>query len=137
MIFTTLYLGKPDLCFVAQTTFRLSITTSNLLCSCRNFLNLSTSSGLLQYKLSPSCRVLSRKTSLNSLNSFLVKSARFSLFRHLLQYPLYNIQKASNGNTAVLQLDFEILRTIAMFITISSGHSLIIKLIFIKFFRTS
>jgi hypothetical protein len=62
-----------------------------------------------------------------------ISQARFSLFRHLLQYPLYNIQKASNGNTAVLQLDFEILRTIAMFITISSGHSLIIKLIFMPF----
>ena len=34
------------------------------------------------------------------------------------------------------QLDFEIIRTIASFIKISSGHSLIIKLIFIKFFRT-
>ena len=37
----------------------------------------------------------------------------------------------------MFQLDFEIFRTIASFIKISSGHSLIIKLIFIKFFRTS
>ena len=37
----------------------------------------------------------------------------------------------------MFQLDFEISRTIASFIKISSGHSLIIKLIFIKFFRTS
>ena len=37
---------------------------------------------------------------------------------------------------AVFQLDFEIFTTIASFINISSGHSLIIKLIFIKFFRT-
>jgi hypothetical protein len=36
----------------------------------------------------------------------------------------------------VFQLDFEIFRTIASFVKISSGHSLIIKLIFIKFFRT-
>jgi hypothetical protein len=33
-------------------------------------------------------------------------------------------------------VDFEIFRTIVNFIKISSGHSLIIKLIFIKFFRT-
>jgi hypothetical protein len=32
-------------------------------------------------------------------------------------------------------VDFEIFRTIANFIKISSGHSLIIKLIYIKFFR--
>jgi hypothetical protein len=37
---------------------------------------------------------------------------------------------------SVFQLDFEIFRTIANFIKISSGHSLIIKLIVIKFFRT-
>ena len=37
---------------------------------------------------------------------------------------------------AVFQLDFEIFRTIASFMKISSGHILIIKLIFIKFFRT-
>ena len=37
---------------------------------------------------------------------------------------------------SVFQLDFEIFRTIASFIKIPSGHSLIIKLIFIKFFRT-
>jgi hypothetical protein len=37
---------------------------------------------------------------------------------------------------SVFQLDFEIFRTIASFIKISSGHYLIIKLIFIKFFRT-
>jgi len=36
----------------------------------------------------------------------------------------------------VFQLDFKIFKTIASFIKISSGHSLIIKLIFIKFFRT-
>jgi hypothetical protein len=35
-----------------------------------------------------------------------------------------------------IQLDFEIFRTIASFINISSWHSLINKLIFIKFFRT-
>jgi hypothetical protein len=35
----------------------------------------------------------------------------------------------------VFQLDFEIFRTIASFIKIISGHSLIIKQIFIKFFR--
>jgi len=37
---------------------------------------------------------------------------------------------------AVFHLHFEIFRTIASFIKISSGHSLIIKLIFIKFLRT-
>ena len=37
---------------------------------------------------------------------------------------------------SVFQLAFEIFRTVASFIKISSGHSLIIKLIFIKFFRT-
>jgi hypothetical protein len=37
---------------------------------------------------------------------------------------------------SVFQLHFEIFRTIASFIKISSGHSLIIKLIFVKFFRT-
>ena len=37
---------------------------------------------------------------------------------------------------AVFQLDFEIFRAIASFMKISSGHSLIIKLIFIKIFRT-
>jgi hypothetical protein len=37
---------------------------------------------------------------------------------------------------SAFQLDFEIFRTIVSFIKISSGHSLIIKLIFIKFFRT-
>jgi len=37
---------------------------------------------------------------------------------------------------SVFQPDFEIFRTIVSFIKISSGHSLIIKLIFIKFFRT-
>ena len=48
------------------------------------------------------------------------------------------IEKNSNNiSTAVFQLDFEIFRTIASFIKISSGHSLKIKLIFIKFFRTS
>jgi len=36
----------------------------------------------------------------------------------------------------VFQLDFEIFRTIASFIKISSSHSLINKLIFIKFFGT-
>jgi len=36
---------------------------------------------------------------------------------------------------SVSQLDFEIFRIIASFIKISSGHSLIIKLIFIKVFR--
>ena len=36
----------------------------------------------------------------------------------------------------IFQLDFEIFRTIASFIKISSEHSLVIKLIFIKFFRT-
>jgi len=35
---------------------------------------------------------------------------------------------------AVFQLDFEIFRTIASFMKKCSGHSLIIKLIFIKFF---
>ena len=39
-------------------------------------------------------------------------------------------------NNSVFQLDFEIFRTIVSFIKISSGHFLIIKLIFIKFFRT-
>jgi hypothetical protein len=44
----------------------------------------------------------------------------------------------SLGNSSVSdrQLDLEIFRTIASFIKISSGHSLIIKLFFIKFFRT-
>ena len=37
---------------------------------------------------------------------------------------------------SVFQLDFKIFRTIACFNKISSVHSLIIKLIFIKFFRT-
>ena len=37
---------------------------------------------------------------------------------------------------SVFQLDFEIFRIIASFIKTSSGHSLIIKLISIKFFRT-
>jgi hypothetical protein len=37
---------------------------------------------------------------------------------------------------AVFQLDFEIFRTTTSLMKISSGHSLIIKLIFIKFFRT-
>jgi hypothetical protein len=37
---------------------------------------------------------------------------------------------------AVFQLDFEIFRTIACFIKISSGHSLKIKLIVIKFFKS-
>jgi hypothetical protein len=37
---------------------------------------------------------------------------------------------------SAFQLDFEIFRTIVSFIKISSGHSLIVKLIFIKFFRT-
>jgi len=36
----------------------------------------------------------------------------------------------------VFQLDFEIFRTIANDIKISSEHSLIIKLIFMKIFRT-
>ena len=36
---------------------------------------------------------------------------------------------------SVFQLDFEIFSTIARFIKISSGHSLIIKLIFIKKFQ--
>jgi hypothetical protein len=36
----------------------------------------------------------------------------------------------------VFQLDFEIFRTIASFIKISSGHFIIIKQIFMKFFRT-
>ena len=36
---------------------------------------------------------------------------------------------------AVFQIDFEIFRTIASFITISSGHSKIIKLIFIGQFE--
>jgi hypothetical protein len=37
---------------------------------------------------------------------------------------------------SVFQLDFEVFRTIASFIKISPRHSLIIKLIFIKFIRT-
>jgi hypothetical protein len=37
---------------------------------------------------------------------------------------------------SVFQLDFDIFRTIASFIKISSGHSVIIKIILIKFFRT-
>ena len=37
---------------------------------------------------------------------------------------------------SAFQLDFEIFRTIASFIKISSGHSLLIKLIFRKFFWT-
>jgi hypothetical protein len=37
---------------------------------------------------------------------------------------------------SVFQLDFKIFRTIVSFIKISSGQSLIIKLIFIKFFKT-
>jgi hypothetical protein len=37
---------------------------------------------------------------------------------------------------AVFQIDFEIFRTIAHFLKISSGHSFIIELIFIKFFMT-
>ena len=37
---------------------------------------------------------------------------------------------------SVFQLDFEIFRIIAIFIQISSGHFLIIKLLFTKFFRT-
>ena len=41
-----------------------------------------------------------------------------------------------SDNMELFQLDIEIVRTIASFIKISSGHSLIIKLIFIKFFRT-
>ena len=40
----------------------------------------------------------------------------------------------SHHNT-VFQPDFEIFRTISSFTKISSGHSLIIELIFIKFFR--
>ena len=36
----------------------------------------------------------------------------------------------------IFQLDFEIFRTIASFIKIYSGHVLVIKVIFIKFFRT-
>ena len=38
--------------------------------------------------------------------------------------------------SSMFHLDFEIFRTIASFVKISSEHSLIIKLIFIKFFRT-
>ena len=41
----------------------------------------------------------------------------------------------SHHNT-VFQPDFEIFRTISSFTKISSGHSLIIELFFIKFFRT-
>jgi len=37
---------------------------------------------------------------------------------------------------SVFQLDFKIFRTRASFIKISSGHSLIIKLILIQFCRT-
>ena len=47
--------------------------------------------------------------------------------------PNLSIQKKINS---VFQLDFEIFRTIASFIKISGVNSLIIKLIFIKFFRT-
>ena len=49
---------------------------------------------------------------------------------------LFRLKNDSTDFTTVFQLDFEIFRTIASFIKISSGHSLIIKLIFIKFFRT-
>ena len=41
-----------------------------------------------------------------------------------------------NGKNSVFQLDFEMFRTVASYIKISSGHSLIIKLIFMKFFST-
>ena len=51
----------------------------------------------------------------------------------LMRFPTYR-RDHLNIHT-VFQLDFEIFRTIASFIKISSGHSLIIKLIFIKFFR--
>ena len=49
--------------------------------------------------------------------------------------PPYKSRWGSKNLRPVFQLDFEIFRTIASFIKISSGHSLMIKLIFIKFFR--
>jgi len=49
---------------------------------------------------------------------------------------LFRLKNDSTDFTTVFQLDFEIFRAIASFIKISTGHSLIIKLIFIKFFRT-
>ena len=42
----------------------------------------------------------------------------------------------SYGRLTVFQLDFEFFRTIVSFIKISSGHSLIIKLILLQFFMT-
>ena len=42
----------------------------------------------------------------------------------------------SSDKHAVFQLIFEIFKTVARFIKILSGHALIIKLIFIKFFST-
>ena len=43
---------------------------------------------------------------------------------------------ARESRSSVFELAFEIFRTIAIFIQISSGHSLIIELFFIKIFMT-
>ena len=52
----------------------------------------------------------------------------------LVEWNVYSV--VCYNELEVFQLDYEIFRTIANFIKISVGHSLLISLIFIKFFRT-
>jgi hypothetical protein len=63
-----------------------------------------------------------------------------SLFFVILKSAVKNLQDTHKHvlihTYEVFQVDFEIFRSIASFVKISSGRSLIIKLIFIKFFKT-
>ena len=95
---------------------------------------------------------------INGPASTVYKAATNVLQAHAAVYNLYNqaYKNTQNGKNidicsivwlnfhffliewyeSVFQLDFKIFRTIVSFIKISSGQSLIIKLIFIKFFKT-
>jgi hypothetical protein len=59
-----------------------------------------------------------------------------SFYNGIIFFKQWNQYNQYTYHISAFQLDFEIFRTIVSFIKISSGHSLIIKLIFIKFFRT-
>ena len=69
-----------------------------------------------------------------------VCSLHNSLFQHCsnsVVFFVFILLHFNHSRFKVFHLNFEIFRTIASFIKISWGHSLIIKLIFIKFFRVS
>jgi hypothetical protein len=74
-----------------------------------------------------------------SLTRLQIKSKNFLTWKWACQPLCYQGSHASSKFLPcriVFQLDFEIFKAIASYVKISSRHSIIIKLIFIKYFRT-